>query len=246
MAVYALTSASGAPGVTTVALGLALEWPNQVLLIDADPVGGSPILAGYFGGTVAHPGTLVELWSAHRQGGLETAVRELPLRLSESASMIPGPAGAAQAGGLIDLWPALATQARLLSTLGVDVLIDLGRLGHAHFATPLARAADEVLLVMGSDLPSVAAASAAEIQVDAPVRVVLVGANRPYSSRAVASVIKKDVTVTLPWLPEEAAVLSHGAPEPKRGAGKLRRALRQAAEALHAGTAAQGKDDVDE
>ena len=141
MAVYALTSASGSPGVTTTALGLALEWPNQVLLVDADPVGGSAILAGYYRGTVAHPGTLVELWSAHRQGGLEAAVRELPLRLSETASLIPGPAGAAQAGGLSDLWPALAAQLRVLSQLGVDVLIDLGRLGHTHFATPLARAA---------------------------------------------------------------------------------------------------------
>lgn len=85
MAVYGLTSAAGSPGVTTVALGLALQWPGEVLLIDADPVGGSPILAGFYGGAVAHPGTLIELWSAHRQGSLPTAIRELPLRLSETA-----------------------------------------------------------------------------------------------------------------------------------------------------------------
>ena len=232
MAVYALTSASGSPGVTTTALGLALEWPNQVLLVDADPVGGSAILAGYYRGTVAHPGTLVELWSAHRQGGLEAAVRELPLRLSETASLIPGPAGAAQAGGLSDLWPALAAQLRVLSQLGVDVLIDLGRLGHTHFATPLARAADELLLAMRSDLPSVAAVAAAEVPSDAPVRGLLIGPNRPYTAHAVASVIKREVSTSLPWAPEEAAVLSHGQPEPKRGL-KLRKALRQAAEELH-------------
>ena len=232
MAVYALTSAAGSPGVTTTALGLALEWPNQVLLVDADPVGGSAILAGYYRGTVAHPGTLVELWSAHRQGGLEAAVRELPLRLSETASLIPGPAGAAQAGGLTDLWPALAAQLRVLSQLGVDVLIDLGRLGHTHFATPLARAADELLLVMRSDLPSVAAVSAAEVSSEAPVRGLLIGPNRPYTAHAVASVIKREIGVTLPWAPEEAEVLSHGHPEPKRGL-KLRKALRQAGEELH-------------
>jgi hypothetical protein len=232
MAVYALASASGSPGVTTTALGLALEWPNQVLLVDADPVGGSAILAGFYRGTVAHPGTLVELWSAHRQGGLEAAVRELPLRLSETASLIPGPAGAAQAGGLTDLWPALAAQLRVLSQLGVDVLIDLGRLGHTHVATPLARAADELLLVMRSDLPSVAAVAAAEVSSEAPVRGLLIGPNRPYTAHAVVSVIKRDVSVTLPWAPEEAAVLSHGQPEPKRGL-KLRKALRQAAEELH-------------
>lgn len=232
MAVYALTSAAGSPGVTTTALGLALEWPNQVLLVDADPVGGSAILAGYYRGTVGHPGTLVELWSAHRAGALEAAVRELPLRLSETASLIPGPAGAAQAGGLSDLWPALAAQLRVLSQLGVDVLIDLGRLGHTHFATPLARAADELLLVMRSDLPSVAAVSAAEVSSDAPVRGLLIGPNRPYTAHAVASVIKREIGVTLPWAPEEAEVLSHGHPEPKRGL-KLRKALRQAGEELH-------------
>lgn len=245
MAVYGFTSAAGAPGVTTTVLGLASEWPGEVLLIDADPVGGSPILAGYFGGTVAHPGTLVELWSAHRQGALATAVRELPLRLSETASLIPGPAGAAQAGGLTDLWPALAAQARALSSIGVDVLIDLGRLGHQHFATPMARAADELVLVLRSDLPSVAAASAAQLPVDVPARALLVGSTRPYSASAVASVIKRDVTITVPWLPEEAAVLSHGGAEPKRG-GKLRRGLRQAAEGLQTATALAGKDDPDE
>ena len=41
MAVIALTSASGSPGVTTTALGLALLWPRPVLLVEADPTGGS-------------------------------------------------------------------------------------------------------------------------------------------------------------------------------------------------------------
>ena len=34
MAVITLTSATGAPGVTTAALGLALTWPRDVLLVD--------------------------------------------------------------------------------------------------------------------------------------------------------------------------------------------------------------------
>ena len=33
MAVVALASASGSPGVTTTALGLALLWPRPVLLV---------------------------------------------------------------------------------------------------------------------------------------------------------------------------------------------------------------------
>ena len=51
MAVIALASASGSPGVTTTALGLAMLWPRPVLLVEADPTGGSGLLAGYFRGT---------------------------------------------------------------------------------------------------------------------------------------------------------------------------------------------------
>ena len=53
MAVIALGSAAGSPGVTTSALGLALTWPRPVLLIEADPTGGSAILAGFFRGILA-------------------------------------------------------------------------------------------------------------------------------------------------------------------------------------------------
>ena len=51
MAVIALTSASGSPGVTTTAVALAFLWPRPVVLVEADPTGGSAILAGYFRGT---------------------------------------------------------------------------------------------------------------------------------------------------------------------------------------------------
>ena len=46
MAVIALASASGSPGVTTTALGLALLWPRPVLLVEADPTGGSGLAGG--------------------------------------------------------------------------------------------------------------------------------------------------------------------------------------------------------
>ncbi|MBB1510962.1 hypothetical protein [Tessaracoccus sp. MC1756] len=228
---FAFTSAAGSPGVTTTALGLALEWPGEVLLVDADPVGGSPVLAGFYGGTVQHPGTLVELWAAHRQGRLDDALREMPLRIADHASFVSGPAGAAQAGSLTELWQALALRLRSLSGMDVDVLLDLGRLGHQHFPMALARAADELLLVLRSDLVAVAAAAACEIPTDAPTHVALIGAKRPYTAREVSSVVKRDVTVSLPWAPTEAAVFSHGIKETKKSS-ELRRALRQTAESL--------------
>lgn len=36
MAIVALVSASGSPGVTATALGLALLWPRPVMLVEAD------------------------------------------------------------------------------------------------------------------------------------------------------------------------------------------------------------------
>jgi len=70
MALIVLASASGSPGVTTTALGLALVWHRPVVLVDADPVGGSALLAGYFQGTVADDDAMVNLVLAHRDGRL--------------------------------------------------------------------------------------------------------------------------------------------------------------------------------
>ena len=66
MAVIALTSASGSPGVTTTTPGPGDVWPRPVLLVEADPTGGSGILAGFFRGTREYDGGLIELalWSA--------------------------------------------------------------------------------------------------------------------------------------------------------------------------------------
>ena len=66
MAVIVLASAAGSPGVTTSTLGLALTWPRPVLLVEADPTGGSAMLAGFFRGTTAQTAGLIDLVWAHR------------------------------------------------------------------------------------------------------------------------------------------------------------------------------------
>ena len=53
MATIVLASASPNPPVSSAtALGLAFSWPRPVLLVEADPTGGSGIFAGYFQGEV--------------------------------------------------------------------------------------------------------------------------------------------------------------------------------------------------
>ena len=74
MAVIVLASASGAPGVTTTALGLAMTWSRPVVLVDADPVGGSAILAGYCRGALSHNDATVNLVLAHRDARLSAAL----------------------------------------------------------------------------------------------------------------------------------------------------------------------------
>ena len=119
MAVIALGSAAGSPGVTTSALGLALTWPRPVLLIEADPTGGSAMLAGFFRGTTAHTAGLIDLAWAQREGLLTDALAELPMPIPDSsASLLPGIRSHTQAGSLAALWEPLAAALKRLHDTG--------------------------------------------------------------------------------------------------------------------------------
>lgn len=82
MSTLVLTSASGAPGVTTTALGLTLAWPEPCLLVDADRAASQAVLAGHLRGEAATAG-VEALLQAHRErtslaAALEAAERPLP------------------------------------------------------------------------------------------------------------------------------------------------------------------------
>lgn len=68
MAVIALTSVKGAPGVSTTALLMTLLWPRAALLVECDPAGGSSALAGWLRGGVDHARGLLGVVMAHHQG----------------------------------------------------------------------------------------------------------------------------------------------------------------------------------
>lgn len=91
MAVVTLCSASGSPGVTTTALGLALSWSRPVLLLEADPTGGSAILAGYLKGARTPPDSLIDLALAHRAGSLAAALPQVTVPLPGSSARCGGP-----------------------------------------------------------------------------------------------------------------------------------------------------------
>ena len=228
MAVVALTSAKGAPGVTTTALAFALLWPRPVVLVEADVAGGSSVLAGYLRGGIPHSRSVLALALAHRQGHLDEELWRQTVSLDESGHrcLIPAIADPVQAASLAPVWAPLATAFASLERDGVDVIVDAGRLGSAYGPDALIRQADAVLLLTRSQLPAVAAARSRAVGLREQLSVggtgadrlglLLVGDGRPYTAREIAKAVGVPVVASIAWDPAAADVLSVGAERPRR------------------------------
>lgn len=220
MAVIALTSASGSPGVTTTAVGLALQWPRPVLLVEADPTGGSGILAGYFRGSREYDAGIIEL--ALSPVDVAEALPGVVRAIGGShASFLAGTRSHSQAPGLRDLWAPLADALADLDQHGQDVIVDAGRLGLAGSPDPLLALADLTVLLIRTSLPALAAARswAERIRRDREWRspaVVLVGEGQPYRSHEVAKVLGIPVIATMADDPDAAGVFARGAAPPRK------------------------------
>ncbi|MFG2101758.1 ParA family protein [Micromonospora echinaurantiaca] len=158
MAIIALVSAKGSPGVTTTALACALSWHRRLVLVEADPAGGS-ILAGYLGGALDGTRGIGELAVGElRDGNLETAFWSQLVDLDapkRERLLLPGVVDPAQAGSVTPLWQRFADFFAGLERgePGYDVLVDCGRLQVAGPPWPILRAASVVLLVSRAQLP---------------------------------------------------------------------------------------------
>lgn len=245
MTMLALTSAKGAPGVSTAALAMTLLWPRAVLLAECDPAGGSSILAGYLRGTVEHSRGLLPLAQAQRRDELEQALWTQTIPLTSEASspshsspgpgidrrLLPGLSDAAQAPSTTALWGPLGSLLTSLERAGTDVIVDAGRLGAAYTPMPLLRQADLVLLVMGTTLPAVAAVKArlGLLREDLSITgnsgrdghvsslgLLLVGEGRPYSAKEISAACGIQVVAALAWDPAAAEVLAAGATPSRR------------------------------
>ena len=261
MALIVLASASGSPGVSTTALGLTLNWPRPVLLVDADPTGSSSVFAGYFHGTQEPTGGLINLALSLRDGGLADALPRETLLLDpeapaeRSAWFLPGIRAHEQAPSLLALWDPLTEQLRALERNGQDVIVDAGRLGLAGWPQPLIAASDLTLLVTRSSLPALAGATSwaktlrgqfgavgglsrlGVLLVDEERRwpTVPTGARvRPYTARHIAKALQIPVVASVDWEPESAEVYSHGARKPRKfESSGLLRGYRASAAAIH-------------
>ena len=226
MALIVLASASGSPGVTTAAVALSLSWPRPVLLVEADPTGGSAILAGYLRGALPPSEALIDLAFAHRDGALVDAIPGVSTPIpGTGVALIPGTRAHGQARSLGALWEPLTAALRGLDAYGQDVIVDAGRLGLTGSPEPLIHGADAALLVTRTDLVALSGArswaqSLRSGFVDqgalSSLGLLLVGDGAPYGAREVTKVLGLPVVASLAWDEPSARVFGRGAPSPRK------------------------------
>jgi hypothetical protein len=221
MALYCLCSAGGSPGVTTTALGLALAWPQRVLLAECDPM-GRRVLPGFMADRLREPAGpgllgLATVAMASSDDALPLEKYVLPMLDDGNAELLHGLKDPRHAYHLTELWAPLAAA---LAARDGDVLADLGRVGGPQTPVPLLRAADAVIMLLK---PSLVQVDAATPRLDALRELVgertTIGmcliADGPYSASEVERVLKVPVLGELPNSPGDARVFSDGAP-PRR------------------------------
>ncbi|MEV4809440.1 ParA family protein [Micromonospora avicenniae] len=239
MAIIALVSAKGSPGVTTSALAAALTWHRRLVLAECDPAGGS-ILAGFLGGALDGPRGIGELAVGElRDGNLETAFWSQLVDLDaprRERLLLPGVVDPAQSGSVTPLWQRFADFLTGLErgTPPYDVLVDCGRLHVSNPPWPLLRAASVVLVVTRAELPDLSGAQAmvkaierdfAEHRVPpGNLRLLLVGDG--HGRTEISRVLRLPVIARLPYDPRTARVLAVG------GTVRAGRPLMRAAAAL--------------
>ncbi|MFC0029493.1 ParA family protein [Micromonospora chaiyaphumensis] len=223
MAVIALVSAKGSPGVTTAALAAALSWHRRLVLAECDPAGGS-VLAGYLGGALDGPRGLGELAVGElRDGNLESAFWSQLVDLDaprRERLLLPGVVDPAQAGSVTPLWQRFADFFTSLER-GVppyDVLVDCGRLPVGGPPWPVLRAAAVVLLVTRAHLPDLSATRATVKAIErdfaehrippGTLRLLVVGDG--HGSSEISKALRLPVIARLPHDPRTAGVLAHG------------------------------------
>lgn len=261
MAVIVLCSATGSPGVTTTALGLALAWPRDVLLADCDRDASQPVLAGYLRGLDAGGRSLVGLAQVYRESGsLATEVTRHSVQLTKDDEVrrlhLPGFTSAGTARLFEHVWGPLGEALASLDSRGMDVIVDAGRITHHGLPLALLASADAVLVCTRSSLPALAGLrihlatlvdQLASLPVPVPLGLGVVGPDRPYSSAEIAAQFELACWLRLAWDPRNAAVLSDGSPQPRRFGsftGALRADAKAVADRVLRGRAATGKEAV--
>jgi hypothetical protein len=249
MAILLLTSASGSPGVTTLAVGLALTWPRSVLLADCDPGAHQAVLAGYLAGQSANGKGLLRVAEAHRDGrSLREVVLDQAIPLTtdtlESRLFLPGFTKAGSANLFGGIWRDLSDAFDRLDDTDMDVIVDAGRVGPQGLPAPLLELATLSCLVLRSNLRSVMSARvhtpAIEGQgmtgsIGQSSGLIVVGEGEPYGKHEIAKALGLPVLATVAEDPANAQHLSDGKTRPRKfDASPLAKSLHTTATGLSA------------
>lgn len=241
MSLLLFTSVAGSPGVSTTALGLTLAWPASAMVVDADHQ--QSVLAGFFRAQEPPgPGLTQVAVAAQRSSDLEDLVwsfaRPLPGDAGQSRRRLfmPGPQTPWEHTTVENSWHLVAPQLKSLSSrLGVDVLIDVGRLRAPEQPSP--RIISPALMDMASVVvvmvePTLKHVAAARVLVDGvrvqaeqtgAAEVLLVVRRTPllhnrssarpdesFTNAEVQAALQVPVVGEIAHAADEALVLSHG------------------------------------
>ncbi|RMB61422.1 hypothetical protein [Tessaracoccus antarcticus] len=230
MSTIVCVSASGSPGVTTTALGMALTWSRDVLLADCDRDPSQAIQAGYLRGMDNGGRGLAALARLHRENrALAPDLWRHTVPLVQYGDLqrrfLPGFSQPATVRLFDTVWAELADAFTALDEQGVDVIVDAGRVGRDGLPLPLMAQADAVCFLTRTSLRALAATRlylplVAEQLERLPgsraLGLVLVDPNQPYAGGEIAAQFGTPCWAEVERNEKLAAVLSDGAPEPKR------------------------------
>lgn len=238
MSIVYIASATGAPGVSTLAAALTLNWPRPALLLEADTSKTSHIIPGYLQAQYKHTHGLTEAAIANLRGDLTAEVLfSQTISLGEGKYAIPGfsDLGGAR-GSTSSFWAsmtrALAYLPQEAQAPDLDIFVDAGRYHPADSREALIAQADAILLVTGNTLPDINVLYTATPSL---LHLLEAAGHQDYVSLVISKsahknaygpaligpgeikgLLKLDTLGTVPWEPAAAAHFSHGAPEPGR------------------------------
>lgn len=223
MTIWAVGSVHGAPGATTLAMGLGAAWPATTgrarLVLEADPDGG--VLAARFDGLRADRTIADAAVALRREFDLDRLL-SVTRTVWDGLPVIPAHPSAEQTTAVL-VHAAERVAVGLASAPEVDVIVDVGRLTARSPALPLAHRALVTLLVSRTGFEDVACltARASELRSAGVDPALVAVGSRPYDPGDVAEEAGVPLLATLPYDPGSAAVLTG-----EGGAdGRLRRSL---------------------
>lgn len=212
MSIVVLCCATGSPGVTTTALGMALTWPRDVVLADCNRSPDQALLAGWLCGVSAQGRGLMALASMHREGievrsGLADQTFAL-LPGPPSRRFLPGFSHPAASQVFDVVWPDLAAAFDDLGRWEVDVIVDAGHIGPRGLPEAIVTAAESIIVVTRTSLQSLASLrlylpilheQAEDLGARSEIALALVGEGMPYTAGEIGRQFSSQIAMSLPF-----------------------------------------------